>query len=68
MEFVLVLAWILWLLLITNAWYVVLIPFWIGSAIGIYRKNFMIPLIGLGASFVLSWIIVIVAILTARFS
>lgn len=68
MEFVLVLIWLLWLSLVTNAWYVVLIPFWIGTAAGFYHKTFKYPVIGLVASFVLSWVIVIVAVLTARFS
>lgn len=66
MEFVLILAWLLWLSLITNAWYVVLIPFWILGAVGLYKRSFKLPLIGLGASFVVSWIIVIGTILFVR--
>lgn len=58
---------VMWWALITHAWHVVLIPFWIGSAIGLYRKNIKYPLIGLGISWWASWMIAFVSIFFIRF-
>ena len=58
---------VMWGALMAAAWYVFLIPFAIGGAVGLYYKSWKFPLIGLAVSFVGSWVIAFISIFFIRF-
>jgi hypothetical protein len=62
MEFALFMIYLYWLAIVSTLWYLVLIPFWICLGVGIYYKNFKIPLVGLALSFVFSLEIATIAV------
>jgi len=55
MEYAIGLVLILWWYMVQVGWFLFLIPFYVGAGIGLYRKDFKYPVIGLAVSWVMSW-------------
>ena len=57
---------IMWWVLVSNFWYAVLVPFYIGCVYGIVRKDARWPLIGFGICWVASWIVAFIILCNVK--
>lgn len=67
LPYLIVFTCICWWALVSTLWYLLLIPFWIGSIVGFTKKDLKYPLIGFAVSWFGSWVIALIAILTVKF-